>query len=186
MDRLPRQPKQFRGTLPTLPLLRVDDILKMFGAYGRFQVSVVLLLNLVNLFWASQLLSLMFISTVPPFHCVVDGLPTSVDVGGNVTLPQCTIVYYDTDVNVTTDCEQWAYSKQWPHTIVGEASGITAFVLRTEWLPSNARIFGVFFLGGYTWSLGVALLAIGSYLMPNWRHLQLAISVPSVLLWSFH
>lgn len=108
-----------------IPKLHVDDILLMLGRFGRFQLGVILLLSVVNTFWAFHVLSMVFIIGNPPHQCL---LPANVSVREVVNVTedseksQCEFQYDATGDNATVQCERWEYAQDYPYTAVQEVS----------------------------------------------------------------
>ena len=57
---------------------------------------------------------------------------------------------------------------------------ITGYIMATELFPPKQRtVMGV--SHEFLWAIGGALLPLMAYFLRDWRHLQLAVSLPSAL-----
>jgi len=90
-------------------------------------------------------------------------------------------------VRAASSCELFGFISRLTLLCVHQGINITGFVMATELFPPKERTIAAV-SHEFFWALGGAILPGWAYLLRQWRHLQLVVSLPTivafVLIWS--
>ncbi|XP_071115950.1 organic cation transporter protein-like isoform X2 [Haliotis cracherodii] len=168
--------------------MEVDDIQQLVGGYKPFQLVAYFCLGFLYMRGSWHVFSPMYLGYDPGHHCTPAPNTTL-----NLAIPgkekdgvwvwdKCLMYATPGEGNATVACQNgWTYGFQPGETsFLAETIALCVSVLLSESFASTHRLLPAVSVQ-FFWAMGIMLLALFGYLVRNWRHLEMLISLPNLL-----
>ncbi|KAK7497348.1 hypothetical protein BaRGS_00011392 [Batillaria attramentaria] len=150
--------------------MKFDDVLRQIGEFGPYQKRVFFFASLTGVFCAFEALSVIFIFYIPPHRF---GRKIPFYVGALVLIGGGFGIAFTQNMHTVNLC-------RFLMGIARISTFINAMVVGMEIVGPSTRK-NIVVLIDLTWCLGEFLLLVFAHFIRNWRWLEIALSVPTVI-----